>query len=167
MSGVDEDVTGDDTAALTVELAERKANAVLGSAGDAIVVGCDSMFEIDGQRRGKPGSATEALSWAKASRGRTGHLHTGHCVIDGATGRRVSGVATTAVHFGDATDDELEAYVASGEPLAVAGGFTLDGRSAPFVAGVEGDPGNVIGLSLPLLRSLLAELDIGITTLWR
>jgi septum formation protein len=167
VSGVDEDVTGDDTAALTLALAERKASAVQPRAGDAIVVGCDSMFEIDGARRGKPASAAEALAWARGSRGRVGHLHTGHCVIDGANGRRASGVATTAVRFGHASDEELERYVASGEPLGVAGGFTLDGRSAPFVDGVDGDPGNVIGLSLPLLRSLLAELDIGITSLWR
>jgi septum formation protein len=166
VSGVDEDIAGDDTAALALELAERKASAVLGTTGDAVVVGCDSLFEIDGERRGKPSSAAEALAWAKGNRGRVGQLHTGHCVIDGATGRRASGVATTAVRFGDATDEELERYVASGEPLAVAGGFTLDGRSAPFVAGVDGDPGNVIGLSLPLLRTLLSELGVGITTLW-
>lgn len=167
VSGVDEDVTGDDTVALTIELAERKASAVLATTGDAIVVGCDSMFEIDGLRRGKPSSAAEALAWAKANRGRVGHLHTGHCVIDGASGRQASGVATTAVRFGHATDEELERYVASGEPLGVAGAFTLDGLSAPFVDGVDGDPGNVIGLSLPLFRSLLAELGVGITTLWR
>ena len=136
-------------------------------ATDALVVGCDSMFELDGVRRGKPGSPDEALAWARASRGRSGELHTGHCVVDTTTGRTMSAVATTVVRFGNATDAELEAYVASGEPLAVAGGFTLDGRSAPFVDGVDGDPGNVLGLSLPLLRTLLQRLDIGITSLWR
>jgi septum formation protein len=164
VSGVDEDVDGEDTPALALDLAERKAVAVAALATDAVIVGCDSIFEIDGQRRGKPASSEQALAWAKDGRGRAGHLHTGHCVIDATSGRRASGVATTVVRFGHATDDELERYVASGEPLAVA--FTLDGRSAPFVDGVDGDPGNVIGLSLPLFRRLLAELDIGITDLW-
>jgi septum formation protein len=166
VSGVDEDVEGPDLRALVVELAERKADAVATRVGDAIVVGCDSMFEIGGVRRGKPRSADEALAWAIAGRGRQGHLHTGHCVVDGRTGRKTSGVATTLVRFGHATDAELAAYVASGEPLAVAGGFTLDGRSAPFIDGVDGDPGNVIGLSLPLFRTLLSELDVRITDLW-
>ena len=105
VSGVDEDVTGDDTAALALELAERKAGAVLATTGDAIVIGCDSMFEIDGQRRGKPSSAAEALGWARANRGRVGHLHTGHCVVDGRSGARASATATTVVRFGDATDE--------------------------------------------------------------
>lgn len=166
ISGVDEDVDDPDIRSLVAELAERKAQAVASRAGDAIVVGCDSMFEIDGIRRGKPCSADEALTWAVAARGREGHLHTGHCVIDSRTGGQASGVATTVVRFGHATNDELAAYVASGEPLSVAGGFTLDGRSAPFIDGVDGDPGNVIGLSLPLLRTLLAELDVRITDLW-
>ena len=165
-SGIDEDVDQPDTRALVVELAERKAKAVARRVGDAIVVGCDSMFEIDGIRRGKPRSTDEALAWAESSRGREGHLHTGHCVIDARTRRRACGVATTVVRFGHASDAELAAYVASGEPLSVAGGFTLDGRSAPFIDGVDGDPGNVIGLSLPLLRTLLAELDVRITDLW-
>jgi septum formation protein len=167
VSGVDEDIEGRDTPSLAVELATRKATAVAALAGDAIVVGCDSLFEIDGERRGKPASGAQARDWARASRGRVGLLHTGHCVIDGAAGRRAAAVATTSVRFGSATDEELDRYVASGEPLAVAGGFTLDGRSAPFIDGVDGDAGNVIGLSLPLLRRLLAELDIGITDLWR
>jgi septum formation protein len=99
-------------------------------------------------------------------RGRSGVLRTGHCLIDTATGRRVSATASTTVHFGTPDDAEVAAYVASGEPLHVAGAFTLDGRSAPFVDGIEGDPGNVIGLSLPLLRRLLAELGVRITDLW-
>jgi septum formation protein len=99
-------------------------------------------------------------------RGRTGVLQTGHCVIDTVTGRRASATASTTVRFGEPTDAEIAAYVASGEPLYVAGAFTLDGRSAPFIDGIEGDPGNVIGLSLPLLRRLLAELGVSITDLW-
>ena len=168
VSGVEEDdhdVT--DVRSHVLRLAEHKADAVARQVGpDAIVVGCDSMFELDGVERGKPASADEALTWAKASRGRAGNLHTGHCVVDTRTSGRASAVATTVVRFAQATDEELEAYVASGEPLAVAGGFTLDGRSAPFVEGVDGDPGNVIGLSLPLLRELLAQLDVRITDLW-
>ena len=166
ISGIDEELDEPDTRALVVELAERKAKAVARRVGDSIIVGCDSMFEIDGIRRGKPRSTDEALDWAVSARGREGQLHTGHCVIDGRTRQRACGVATTVVRFGHATDAELEAYVATGEPLSVAGGFTLDGRSSPFIEGVDGDPGNVIGLSLPLLRTLLAELDVRITDLW-
>jgi septum formation protein len=166
VSGVDEDLDVADTHELVRELAERKADAVASSAADAIVVACDSLFELDGHRRGKPESPEEALAWATESRGREGLLRTGHCVIDTRTGKRAAGVATTTVRFGEATDEELAAYVASGEPLAVAGGFTLDGRSSPFIEGVDGDPGNVIGLSLPLLRALLAEIDVRITDLW-
>lgn len=166
VSGVSEDIDGPDTPALALALAVRKAEAVAAGEPDALVVGCDSMFEIDGHRRGKPASAEQALAWVRASRGRGGHLHTGHCVIDTRVASRVTGVATTEVRFGHPSDAELERYVASGEPLSVAGGFTLDGLSAPFIDGVDGDPANVIGLSLPLLRTLLAELGVGITDLW-
>jgi septum formation protein len=99
-------------------------------------------------------------------RGRSGTLFTGHCVIDGSTGRRATGVAGTTVRFGVTTEAELDAYLSTGEAMSVAGAFTLDGRSAPFIDGVDGDPGNVIGLSLPLFRSLLAQLGIAITDLW-
>jgi len=166
VSGVDEDLEIADTYDLVRVLAEQKADAVAATVDDAIVIGCDSMFELDGHRRGKPASPEEALAWGRASRGRSGLLHTGHCVIDTASGDRASGVGTTVVRFGHPTDEELVAYVASGEPLAVAGGFTLDGRSSPFIDGVDGDPGNVIGLSLPLLRTLLAEIGVRITDLW-
>jgi septum formation protein len=166
VSGIDEDLDVADTHELVRILAEHKAAAVVPGAPDAVVVACDSLFELDGQRRGKPASPEEALAWAKESRGREGLLRTGHCVVDTSTGRRATGVATTVVRFGHATDEELDAYVTTGEPLVVAGGFTLDGRSAPFIDGVDGDPGNVIGLSLPLLRELLAEIDVRITDLW-
>lgn len=148
------------------ELATRKARAVAADQADALVVGCDSMLLLDGQVLGKPADAAEAVRRWQAMRGRTGTLLTGHCVVDTATGRTAEGVAGTEVRFGTPSDAEVEAYVATGEPLRVAGAFTLDGRSAPFVAGIDGDPGNVIGLSLPLLRELLASLDVPITELW-
>ena len=99
-------------------------------------------------------------------RGRSGVLVTGHCVVDTSSRREAADVADTLVRFGTPSDDEIDAYVATGEPLRVAGAFTLDGRSAPFVDGIDGDPGNVIGLSLPLLRRLLAQLGVEVTALW-
>ena len=167
VSGIDErSIEDEDTAALVTTLATRKAEAVADRSGEAVVVGCDSMLEFDGRQFGKPSSPAEAKEWLQEMRGRTATLFTGHCVIDESTGHQVTGVAGTAVRFGGTTDAELDAYLASGEAMAVAGAFTLDGRSAPFVDGVDGDPGNVIGLSLPLLRSLLARLDIAIVDLW-
>ena len=106
------------------------------------------------------------MGWLRSMRGREGILYTGHCVIDERTGNPATDVAATTVRFGVTTDDELRAYLATGEAMAVAGAFTLDGRSAPFVDGVDGDPSNVIGLSLPLFRTLLTRLDIPITSLW-
>lgn len=169
VSGVDEDaLSAPAPAALALLLAEAKAAAVVArpEAAGALVIGCDSVLELDGQALGKPADAEEATSRWKAMRGRTGILRTGHCVTDTATGRSASATASTTVHFGDPTDAEIAAYVASGEPLHVAGAFTLDGRSAPFIDSIEGDHGNVIGLSLPLLRRLLAELGHSITDLW-
>lgn len=173
VSGVDEEaISADSPAELARVLAEAKAAAVAGGGmldggpGDEIVVGCDSVLELDGQALGKPVDAAEATARWHAMRGRVGVLRTGHCVIDRATGRQVSATASTTVRFGRPDDEEVAAYVASGEPLHVAGAFTLDGRSAPFVEGVDGDPGNVIGLSLPLLRTLLADLGVRITDLW-
>lgn len=169
VSGFDEDALDhDEPAALALALAEAKAGVVaaLDEAAGALVIGCDSVLELDGEALGKPADAEEATARWKAMRGRSGVLRTGHCVIDTATGRQVSATASTTVHFGEPTDAEVAAYVASGEPLHVAGAFTLDGRSAPFIEGIDGDPGNVIGLSLPLLRSLLGELGVSITDLW-
>jgi septum formation protein len=167
VSGVDEDdVQAADTESLVGILAERKARAVADRSGPALVVGCDSMFEFDGIAHGKPSSAEQARQWLTAMRGRSGTLFTGHCVIDGASGRRAAGVAHTTVRFGVTTDAELDAYLASGEAMTVAGAFTLDGRSAPFIDGVDGDPSAVIGLSLPLFRTLLARIDVAITDLW-
>jgi len=167
VSGVDEEaIDRPDTPALALALAERKAAAVARPGGTAVVVGCDSLLELGGQRFGKPGSDTEALAWLRAMRGRTGTLHTGHCLVDEPTGRQVSAVEGTLVRFADTTDAELRAYVATGEATAVAGAFTLDGRSAPFVDRVEGNPSNVIGLSLPLLRTLLGRLGLSVVDLW-
>ncbi len=168
VSGVDETgVQAEDPQALVLELAVLKAEAVAGALGaDEVVVGADSMLELDGEVLGKPRDAADATARWQRMRGRTGVLHTGHCVVDVPTGRLAAAVASTTVRFGSPSDAEVDAYVASGEPLHVAGAFTLDGRSAPFLDGIEGDPGNVIGLSLPLLRDLLAELDVQITDLW-
>ncbi|WP_093852330.1 nucleoside triphosphate pyrophosphatase [Streptomyces pini] len=169
VSGVDEDALDAPTPGeLALLLAEAKAGAVAGrpEAAGALVVGCDSVLELDGRPLGKPTDAEEAAARWKDMRGRAGVLVTGHCVVDTATGRRVSATAATTVRFGEPSDEEIAAYVASGEPLHVAGAFTLDGRSAPFVDGIEGDHGNVIGLSLPLLRRLLAELCVSVTELW-
>ena len=130
------------------------------------MLGCDSVLAFDGEILGKPADAAEATRRWQRMRGRSGVLHTGHCLVDVAAGRRAEAVASTTVHFADVTDDEIAAYVATGEPLQVAGAFTIDGLGGPFVERIEGDPGTVVGLSLPLLRRLLAELDLRITDLW-
>lgn len=168
VSGVDEtQVVDDDPEALVRALAERKALSVAaGLSGDELVVGCDSMLVLDGQVLGKPSSPADAVSRWHRMRGRSGTLLTGHCVVDAATGRCESQTAATVVRFGTPSDAEVEAYVATGEPLHVAGAFTLDGRSAPFVDGVDGDAGNVVGLSLPLLRVLLGRHGVEVTSLW-
>lgn len=169
VSGFDEDTLDhDEPAELALALAEAKAGVVaeLPEAAGALVIGCDSVLELDGEALGKPADAAEATARWKSMRGRAGVLRTGHCVIDTATGRQVSATASTTVRFGEPTDAEVAAYVESGEPLHVAGAFTLDGLSSAFIDGIDGDPGNVIGLSMPLLRSLLGELDVSITDLW-
>ncbi|HEU4489284.1 MAG TPA: nucleoside triphosphate pyrophosphatase [Jiangellales bacterium] len=148
-------------------LARLKARTVAaGLDSPAVVVGCDSVLDLDGETHGKPGSAAEAASRWRRMRGRDGVLHTGHHVVDTRTGREASAFASTRVHFADVSDAEIEAYVATGEPLVVAGGFTLDGLGGAFVEGVEGDHHNVVGISLPLLRRLLGELGVAWTDLW-
>jgi septum formation protein len=157
-------------------LARAKAEDVLAAlerddpvdevAVDVVVLGCDSVLELDGEVHGKPADAAEAIQRWRRMRGHTGVLHTGHWLVDarhtddGGTGGMVGGTASTTVHFADLDDDEVEAYVATGEPLRVAGAFTLDGLGGPYVAGIEGDPSNVIGVSLPLVRDLLRELGL-------
>lgn len=132
----------------------------------ALVLGCDSVLELDGEVHGKPADPGEATARWRRMRGRSGVLHTGHWVVDdrdpddGGTRGTLGATASTTVHFADVDDREIEAYVATGEPLRVAGAFTLDGLGAPYVRAIEGDPSNVVGVSLPLLRELLAELGL-------
>jgi septum formation protein len=167
VSGVDESVVRiPDPGRLAVELAVLKARAVAAGLDDALVVGCDSVLELDGQVHGKPADAEEARSRWRAMRGRSGVLHTGHCVVDTRQGREVARAADTVVHFADVTDTEIDSYVATGEPLAVAGAFTIDGLGGAFVTGIEGDPHTVVGIGLPLLRTMLAELGVSWTDLW-
>ncbi|HWG98603.1 MAG TPA: nucleoside triphosphate pyrophosphatase [Pilimelia sp.] len=187
VSGVDESaVDAPEARALCTELARRKATAVAGrldavprpgaadpTAGDAggttpaaLVLGCDSVLEFDGDILGKPADPADATARWRRMRGRSGVLHTGHCLIALPEGRSVAAASATTVHFAPVTDAEIDRYVASGEPQHVAGAFTLDGLGAPFVDRIEGDHGTVIGLSLPLLRRLLAEVGVSITDLW-
>ncbi|HET7762245.1 MAG TPA: nucleoside triphosphate pyrophosphatase [Phycicoccus sp.] len=134
--------------------------------GADLVLGCDSVLELEGEVHGRPADAIEAVARWRRMRGRTGTLHTGHWLVDrrapdaGGSGGLVGGTASTVVHFADLSDEEVEAYVATGEPLRVAGAFTIDGLGGAFVAAVEGDPSNVVGVSLPLLRELVIELGL-------
>ena len=147
-------------------LARAKAEDVADQIDDAVVIGCDSVLDLDGEIHGRPSSPAVAIARWRQMRGRSGILHTGHWVVDtraeadGGTGATLGATASTTVHFAKLTDDEIDAYVATGEPLRVAGAFTLDGLGGPFVTGIEGDPSNVVGLSLPLLRELLLELGL-------
>ena len=144
---------------LVVALAIVKAHTVKEKVNyPALIIGCDSTFEFEGESLGKPGTAENAIARAKKLSGKSGVLHTGHCFIDTDKGIEISDVVSTRDHFATMSDEEIEGYVATGEPLNVAGGFTLDGLSAPFIAGIEGDPSNVIGLSLPLLRNAINSL---------
>ena len=172
VSGVDEPAyRADSPHELARLLAGAKAHAVARqpeSAG-ALVVGCDSLLVLDGEALGKPADVGDAVRRWQRMRGRSGTLVTGHCVVDARVSdadRSVEAVAATEVHFADVPDDEIAAYVATGEPLHVAGAFTLEGYGAAFVTRVEGDPSNVIGLSLPVLRTLLARLGVRWTDLW-
>jgi septum formation protein len=170
-SGVDESRhVAADAESLTVALAQAKARAVAAdprASGADLVIGCDSMLSFGGRVMGKPVEAAEATARWRQLRGSSGELVTGHCVIAPSSGREVARAAVTVVHFADVTDEEIDAYVATGEPLEVAGAFTVDGRGGPFVTAVEGDHHNVVGLSLPLLRDLVRELGMSWTDLWR
>jgi septum formation protein len=184
VSGVDEDqVLADaadrfgelDPADAVLVLAQAKAEEVAArlddTAADAVVVGCDSMLEIDGTIVGKPADADEARERWRTMRGGKGVLHTGHWVVDlrdddaGGTGGTIGSTSSTTVWFADIDDDEIDAYIASGEPLQVAGSFTIDGLGGPYIERIEGDHHGVVGLSLPLLRTLLGELSIPWRTL--
>jgi nucleoside triphosphate pyrophosphatase len=179
VSGVDEDAVvaglAEPTPADTVvALAGAKAEAVASTLDvDAVVVGCDSMLFLTGpdgpELVGKPHTAANATQRWTGMAGTTGHLLTGHAAIRLSTGQvvaRASGVQSTEVRFGRPTERELAAYVATGEPLAVAGGFTIDGRGAWFVDGIDGDASSVIGISLPLTRRLLGEVGVSVVDLW-
>ncbi len=170
VSGVDESqLDGLPPAELALQLAELKCAAVAARAdlpADALVLGCDSVLELDDEALGKPADARDAVRRWQAMRGRSGVLHTGHCLRDSATDRVAAATASTTVHFAEVTDAEIAAYVATGEPLLVAGGFTIDGLGGAFVSGIEGDHHNVVGVSLPLVRDLAAELGHSWTALW-
>lgn len=178
VSGVDEDavaagLTNPTPAGLVTALAEAKAHAVVAQVAaehrDAVVIGCDSMLDINGEMVGKPADPEIARRrWLGMSGGR-GELMTGHAVLrvtDGAVVDSAGACHATTIHFGEITEEELTAYVATGEPLAVAGAFTLDGLGGWFVDGVTGDPSSVIGISLPLTRRLLAGIGVRVTDFW-
>ncbi|APX32477.1 septum formation inhibitor Maf [Brachybacterium sp. P6-10-X1] len=170
-SGDPEDVL---TSAVEVLLLarEKALAATARSEGGYVVLGCDSMLELDGVSIGKPHTPARAIRGWQAMRGRTATLHSGHWLVDdrdeadGGTAATFGATASCRVTFADVTDEEIDAYVATGEPLGVAGGFTLDGVAGPFLEGVEGDPHAVVGLSLPLLRRMLGEIGIAVHELW-
>ncbi len=170
VSGVDESqVTDVAPAEVALQLAELKCSAVAQRdevPAGALVLGCDSVLELDGKALGKPDDAADATRRWRSMRGRIGVLHSGHCLRDTVDGRTAAATASTTVHFADLTDAEIDAYVATGEPLHVAGAFTIDGLGGAFVTGIEGDHHNVVGVSLPLLRELLGELGHSWTELW-
>lgn len=166
VSGVDEDqVRTPDPANLAAALAQLKCRAVAERVEpEALVIGCDSVLFFDGEILGKPVGPVEAAGRWRRMRGRSGVLHTGHCVRHG--GEEFVESAATVVHFADITDAEIDAYVATGEPLHVAGAFTIDGYGGAFIRAIEGDHHNVVGLSLPLLRELVGDLGIAWPSLW-
>ena len=170
VSGVDESqLDGLPPVELALQLAELKAAAVAARddlPAGALVLGCDSVLDLDGLALGKPLDHDDAVRRWQAMRGRSGVLRTGHCLHDTDTGRVAAATASTLVHFAELTDAEIEAYVATGEPLQVAGAFTVDGLGGAFVTGIEGDHHNVVGVSLPLVRELVAELGHSWTALW-
>lgn len=151
---------------LAVMKAEAVAHRVPQPDPGTVVLGCDSLLELEGRALGKPGTAEEAIKRWQEMRGQSGVLHTGHCLIEPATGMRAVATASTTVQFAQVTDAEIEAYVATGEPLRVAGAFTLDGRGGAFVEKIAGDHHNVVGVSLPLLRRMCKALGVGWIDLW-
>jgi septum formation protein len=167
VSDVDEGIMqSHDAANLAAALAQLKCRTVAAKLDDpeALVIGCDSVLAFENGILGKPDDARDAAMRWRRMRGKSGILHTGHCVRLG--GREFVETASTVVHFADVTDAEIDAYVASGEPLRVAGAFTIDGLGGAFIRGIEGDPHNVVGISVPLLRELVADLGIAWTDLW-
>ena len=144
---------------LVIKLASLKANAVKSRAPiNSLIIGCDSTFEFNGKSLGKPLNRENAIERSKLLSGKFGYLHTGHCIIDVKNGKEINKLSSAKVQFAEMTNEEIVDYVDSGEPLNVAGGFTLDGLSAPFITSIEGDPSGIIGLSLPLLRNMVMSL---------
>ena len=171
--GVDETTDAPDTQSRVRAVAQRKgeaAQALLGTPKQStVLIAADTMLDIGGVSYGKPHDAGVARDRLHAMSGSSGVLYTGHYAAvapAGGSWRHAVEVASTVVHFARMTDDEIEAYLATGEPLEVAGSFTIDGFGGPFITGIEGDPHNVVGLSLPLLRVMLAGLDVPWTSLW-
>lgn len=144
---------------MVIALAIVKAHTVRELVDEpSLIIACDSTFEFNGVSLGKPLTASNATERARQMSGKSGLLHTGHCVVDTVRGVEISDIATTKVNFSELSEEEINDYVASGEPLAVAGGFTLDGLSSAFISSIEGDYTNVIGLSIPLLRAMTSHL---------
>jgi len=162
VSGVDEEASEFDLLSpseLVIALAILKAHTVKENAPEnSLIIGCDSTFEFNGKSLGKPGNRENAIARCKELSGNSGYLHTGHCLIDLKQGIELSERSTAKVQFAQMAEAEIIDYVDSGEPLNVAGGFTLDGLSAPFITNIEGDPSGIIGLSLPLLRKMIISL---------
>lgn len=155
---------------LAARLAEFKGGAVLPQLhGDFVLLACDSVLEFEGRAHGKPGSQEAATERWRRMRGREGLLHTGHFVAvrRGGEETRSTQVGSTVVRFADLPDDEIEAYAATGEPQRVAGGFTIDGRGGAYVTSIEGDPYNVVGVSLPLFRQMVIDAGVPWQSLWR
>lgn len=165
-SGADETRSDAPTAQVVESLAREKANAVLPRHASALVLGCDSLLDIEGHAFGKPSSLADAERRWRSHRGSSGVLFTAHVLVSASTGEEYAEVVATTVHFGRPTDLEIEAYVRSGEPLDKAGAFTLEGRSAPFIDAIEGDAGNVRGLSMPALARLIGLHGWSITDFW-
>ena len=154
------------TASAVCTLAERKASAVAGRHPGDLVLGCDSLLDLDGTTLGKPASPQAAAALWRLMSGRQGTLHTGHCLIDTRSGQRTIAAASTLVRFGTPGEQEIADYVATGEPGRMAGGFSIDGFGAPFVESIDGDWSTVVGLSLPLLRRMLAGAGVALADLW-
>ena len=169
VSGVDEEAVTGTPFEVARTLAVHKAETVAERlTGEALVIGCDSVLDLDGEAMGKPADAADAVRRWQRMRGREGVLLTGHCLVrTGDHPAEVVAVESTVVRFGSPTDDELLAYVASGEPMRVAGAFTVDRLGGWWIDGLVGDPGNVAGISLPLLRAMLGELSLTVPDLWR
>lgn len=161
---------GESIGHLTARLAQQKCRCVIDALNEehrldvpSVVLGCDTLLETEGHIYGKPGTPEAAIVRWYRMRGRQGIIHTGHHVVvvrDG-TLHEMTRVATTVVTFADLSDAEIARYVATGEPQVVAGGFTIDGFGGPFITRIEGDPHNVVGISLPLVRQMLLDLGVG------